>query len=131
MNIRSYFWAAALAMFFTLNAAAQENATADLHPYVVKMTELLNLSQEQSDQLEAVYADTAKRGEALDAEMKETRLAYRNEIDTATPAQKAAHKERMSDLSKERKMLIQERQDFLQSILTPEQKEIFEAQGGK
>ena len=124
-RIHTIATAALLCISVSLFSQSQSE-TQSLHPEVQRYTDLLDLSEEQTEALQAVYVETAARGEELDAEMKEARMSQRDNIQDATPSEKEQYRTSMNDLSKERLMLKQERADKLEELLTPEQKKLLE-----
>lgn len=127
MSHRIQLLASAAFLFFSLTMFSQTGTEAQLlHPEVQRYTDLLNLSEDQTESLQAVYVETAARGKEVDTEMKDARMAQRDNIQNATPSEKEQFRTDMNELSKERLMLKQERADKLQELLTPEQQKILE-----
>lgn len=127
MTHRIQLLASAAFLFLSLSMFSQTGTEAQLlHPEVQRYADLLDLTEEQTESLQAVYVDTATRGKEIDVEMKDARMAQRDNIQNATPSEKEQFRTDMNDLSKERLKLKQERADKLEELLTPEQKKILE-----
>ena len=127
MSHRIQLLASAAFLFFSLSMFSQTGTEAQLlHPEVQRYTDLLDLNEEQTEALQAVYVDTAARAKEIEVEMKDARMAQRDNIQNATPSEKEQFRTDMNDLSKERLMLKQERAEKLEELLTPEQKKTLE-----
>ncbi|NND93229.1 MAG: hypothetical protein HKN45_00070, partial [Flavobacteriales bacterium] len=100
MSNRIYTIASATLLFLSVSLFSQTQ-TGDqlLHPEVQRYTDLLELSDEQTDALQAVYIETATRGKEIDTEMKEARLSQRDKLQNATPSEKEQYRTDMNELS--------------------------------
>ncbi len=117
----------AVFLLFGSSVFSQTDAQS-LHPEVQKYVDMLDLDNEQTEALQAVYEETTARSKEIDNEMTAARIAVRDNIQKATPSEKERHKNEINELSKERMELKTERVEKLDEITTPEQKEILENQ---
>jgi Spy/CpxP family protein refolding chaperone len=123
----TFFSVVFLLLGSTAHSQAQSEAQS-LHPVVQKYVDMLDLSDEQTEALQAVYEETAARSKEIDDEMTAARMSVRDNIQKATPSEKERHRNEMNELSKQRIELKAKRAEKLEEIITPEQKEILENQ---
>lgn len=118
---------AVAAMMLSIVAVnAQDKAQmTKVHPDVEKYTEMYKLNDEQVKELSAIYAETGKRGMAVEKELKETQIKQRETLKTSTRSEKAKMNAETDELAKERLVLKQEREKRMIALFTDEQLELY------
>ena len=132
MSHRTHTLATVFVLFLSISLFSQVQSEEKLlHPEVQRYTNVLELSPEQTAELQSVYEETAVRGKEIDAEMTEARIAQRDNIQNAPPSEKEQFRSDMNELSNERILLKNARKEGLKELLTPEQKVLFKENTAK
>lgn len=125
MTNRIHTVATVFVLFLSISLFSQVKSEGPLlHPEVQRYTNDLELSSEQTSELQKVYEETTIRSKEIDAEMTAARMAKRDNIQNATPSEKEQFRNEMNKLAKERINLKTIRVERLEELLTPEQKAV-------
>ena len=111
--------AVAMVIGFT-NLSAQEKMS-DENPEIARYTKALDLSEEQQKQLRAIYADTEMKLKENKEETTNIRKERMAEDKPVTQDEKEAWREKMDESSKERRMVVEERNKKMLDILNDDQ----------
>jgi Spy/CpxP family protein refolding chaperone len=112
---------AVMTMIISFNGLTAQEKTSDENPEITRYTKALDLSEEQQKQLRAIYADTEMKLKENKEEVVNLRQERTSEEKPVTQDEKAAWSAEMDESSKERRMIVEERNKQMLDILDEEQ----------
>jgi septal ring factor EnvC (AmiA/AmiB activator) len=112
---------AVMTMIISFNGLTAQEKLSDENPEIARYTKALDLSEDQQKKLRAIYADAEmnlKQNKEEVVKLRQERTAAEKPV---TQDEKGAWSAEMDESSKERRMLVEERNKLMLDILDDEQ----------